>query len=46
LNRAGWILNPREPEYLERMMKEAGYETEIYLDAEEFFVMALGKKSL
>ena len=46
LNRAGWILNPREPEYLERMMKEAGYETEIYLDAEEFFVMALGRKSL
>ena len=45
LNNAGWLLNPREPEYLERMMKEAGYETEIYLDAEEFFVMGLGQKT-
>jgi len=45
LERAGWNLNPREPEYLERMMKEAGYETEIYLDAEEFFVMGLGQKT-
>jgi SAM-dependent methyltransferase len=45
LNKAGWKLNHREPEKIEKMMKEASYgNLEIYLGPEELFVMALGQK--
>jgi len=45
LNKAGWRLNYREPEKLERMLKEAGFKNlDIYLDPEGLFVMALGQK--
>jgi len=45
LNKAGWELNHREPEKIEKMMKDSGYENlEIYLGPEELFVMALGQK--
>jgi SAM-dependent methyltransferase len=45
LKRAGWNLNHREPEKVEKMMKDAGFgNIEIYLTPEELFVMALGQK--
>jgi SAM-dependent methyltransferase len=46
LNKAGWRLNNREPEKLEKMLRESGYgNLDIYLGPEEFFVMALGQKT-
>ncbi len=45
LKKAGWNLNHREPEKVEKMMKDAGFgNIEIYLTPEELFVMALGQK--
>lgn len=46
LNQAGWKLNHREPEKIEKMLKESGYgNLEITLGPEELFVMALGQKT-
>lgn len=45
LNKVGWRLNYREPEKLEKMLREAGYgNLNIYLGPEKLFVMALGQK--
>ena len=45
LNKAGWRLNYREPEKLEKMLEEARFKNlDIYLEPEGLFVMALGQK--
>lgn len=43
---AGWKLNHREPEKVETMLREAGFENlDIYLGPEGLFVMALGQRT-